>query len=242
MSDAAHHACLLARRQVVNHYQPIVDLQTGAMLGVEVLGRLTEGQTIIPPAVFLPSFGTDQLLDLLFVSLGRGLEALAACSATYPSMFMSFNVSPSVMVRRDFIATLVDVLAAEHIDPTRITLEILEDDEFLSVPAARSAVTELQAAGLHIALDDVGAGYSSLSRLRELAVDKIKLDQTFTRELDRKPEGLHFVSAMQSLARGLHSMLVVEGVETREIKDALGGSACRRRKDTELPVRCRGQP
>ena len=222
MSDAAHHTCLLARRQVVNHYQPIIDLQTGAMLGVEVLGRLTDGQTIIPPSVFLPSLDTGQLLDLLFVSLARGLEVLAACSATHPAMFMSFNVSPSAMLRPGFAATLLKSLASERVDPALITLEILEDDEFLSVPAARAVVTELQTAGIRIALDDVGVGYSSLSRLRELSVDKIKLDQTFTRELHRKPEGLHFVSAMQSLARGLHSTLVVEGVETPEIMGALG--------------------
>ena len=69
--------------------------------------------------------------------------------------------------------------------------------------------------------DDVGTGYSSLNRLRELAVDKIKLDQAFVRTLTHQPESLHFVAAMLSLARGLHTMLIVEGVETPGIMQAL---------------------
>ncbi len=222
MSDATLHAALLAQGQVLNHYQPIVNLQSGRLLGVEVLGRLVHGATIIPPGVFLPDLSEDQLEELLFVSLSQGFEALAVCAAMQPDLFMSFNVSPSVMLRSRFVTTLLALLTLEAVDPRQIVLEILEDDDFLSIPAAQGVLEELHAAGIRIALDDVGVGYSSLSRLRELKVDKIKLDQSFVRELQRKPEGLHFVSAMQSLSRGLHAELVVEGVETAQILSALG--------------------
>ena len=206
---------------VINHYQPITNLQTGRVLGVEVLGRLSDGANLVSPAVFLPSLDADALEELLFVSLPKGLAALAACHDTHPDLFMAFNVSPRIMLRSGFVDRLLRVLSCQRISPGRITLEILEDDEFLSLPAARTRLDELHAAGIRMALDDVGTGYSSLNRLRELAVDKIKLDQAFVRELQGKPESLHFVAAMLSLARGLHTMLVVEGVETEQIMNAL---------------------
>ncbi len=90
------------------------------------------------------------------------------------------------------------------------------------MPEARTCLGDLHGEGIRIALDDVGSGYSSLNRLRELrVVDKIKLDQAFVRGMAAEPEGMHFVSAMMSLARGLHEGLIVEGVETPEIMQAL---------------------
>lgn len=222
MSDPARYALLLARGQVVNHYQPIISLRSGKVLGVETLARLVNGSNLIQPAMFLPCLSTDALRDLLFASLPNGLATLAACDRTYPGLLMSFNVSPSVMLRRGFLDTLLEALSLHRMDADRITLEVLEDAEFPNPCAARELFQELRTAGIGIALDDVGSGYSSLNRLRELSVDKIKLDQAFVRELQRAPEGLHFVSAMLSLARGLHKPLIVEGVETAEIMHALG--------------------
>ncbi len=98
---------------------------------------------------------------------------------------------------------------------------MLEDDEFLHLDIAQKQLVRLHEAGLRIALDDVGSGYSSLARMRDLPVDVIKLDQGFVRNLQRQPEHLQFVAAMQSLARGVRADLVVEGVETDIILDAL---------------------
>ena len=222
MRELAEQAALLARGRIVNHYQPIVDLRSGKVLGVEALARLICGTEIIPPGRFLPGMSHEALEDLLFASLPEGLKTLAACSATHPALTMSFNVSPCVMVRDGFSDRLLRILELAGIDPGRITLEILESDEFLTLVVARRQLEVLNAAGIRIALDDVGVGYSSLDRLRELSVDTIKLDQAFVRELQHQPESLHFVSAMLSLSRGLRNLLIVEGVETTEILQALG--------------------
>ena len=222
MLELAEHAALLARGRIVNHYQPIVDLRSGRVLGVEALARLICGTEIIPPGRFLPGMNHEALEDLLFASLPEGLNTLSACRETHPALTMSFNVSPCVMVRDGFSDRLLRILDLAGIDPGRITLEILESDEFLTLAAARRQLEVLNAAGVRIALDDVGVGYSSLDRLRELSVDTIKLDQAFVRELQRQPESLHFVSAMLSLSRGLRNLLIVEGVETTEILEALG--------------------
>ena len=152
-----------------------------------------------------------------------GLATLESTSRTHPGTYASFNVSPRVIVRPGFACRFLRALTAYRTDPGRIVLEILENDEFLSMPEARSCLEDLHAEGVRIALDDVGSGYSSLNRLRELrVVDKIKLDQAFVRGMAVEPEGMHFVAAMLSLARGLHEGLIVEGVETPEIMQALG--------------------
>ncbi len=220
--DGVNYAALVANGQIVNHYQPIVDLRSGAVTGIEVLGRLTDGARIIPPAAFLPALGPTDLEDLLFDSLPKGLAALRACAGTHPALGISFNVAPSVMVRNGFQDRLLAVASLAGTDPRRITLELLEDDEFLNLDAARAQLARLGEAGFRLALDDVGTGYSSLVRMRELPVHSLKLDQGFVRDLGRHPENLQFVVAMQSLARGLRAELVIEGVETADILDALG--------------------
>ena len=222
MTPAARFRALVAGGDVVNHYQPIVDLRSGRVLGVEALGRLRDGADVIPPGAFLPALDNEGLEALLFTSLPQGLATLRAGSATHPALFMSFNVSPLVMLRDGFVNRLLQAIERCDVAKSRVTLEILESDEFLDVPAARQHLDTLHAAGVSLALDDVGAGYASLGRIRDLAVDKIKLDQAFVRELQQRPENLHFVAAMLSLARGLHKELVIEGVETQEIMEALG--------------------
>jgi EAL domain-containing protein (putative c-di-GMP-specific phosphodiesterase class I) len=212
---------LLATGRLVNHYQPIVNLQSGAVIGLEVLARLRDGTRLLAPGEFLPALDIDGLERLLFTSIPPGLATLAACDSNTRELFISFNASPPVILRNNFVERFIAALSSAHIEPGRVTLEVLEDDEFLSLPAAKRRIAELHAAGIRVALDDVGTGYSSLNRLRELAVDKIKLDQSFVRTLTREPESLHFVSAMLSLARGLHNQLIVEGVETAEIMQAL---------------------
>jgi EAL domain-containing protein (putative c-di-GMP-specific phosphodiesterase class I) len=223
MRSSSRYAALIANGRVANHYQPITDLRTGVLLGLEVLGRLQEKDRLLPPGDFLPGMDTAQLEALLFASLPMGLELLAALLADhYGGLFMSFNVSPAVMQRPGFAVRLVDLVNAAGIPPGGVTLEILESDEFRDLDGAQALLAQLTAGGISLALDDVGTGYSSLARMRSLPVDKVKLDQGFVRGLSSRPEKLHFVASLVSLARGLRKTLVVEGVETPEIMQALG--------------------
>jgi EAL domain-containing protein (putative c-di-GMP-specific phosphodiesterase class I) len=208
--------------RLINYYQPIVDLQSGLVLGVEILARLQRGAAIIPPGMFLPNFGDEALETLLFASLSQGMQLLRGCAASHPHLFLSVNVSPRTMLRDGFVDTVLHVLDQAAIAPQRLTLEILENDEFLSLPAARAVLGALGSHGISMALDDVGSGYSSLNRLRELPmVSKIKLDQSFVRCIESEPSGLNFVASMLGLARSLHDELFVEGVETPSILHAL---------------------
>ena len=222
MMVSADHETFFPGGRLVNYYQPVVNLQSGAVLGFEILTRLMRGPTIIPPGMFLSNLDEAELETLLFASLRRGLRLLASVADTHPDVFVSVNVTPSVMLRPGFSGTLLDMLEISGIAMNRLTLEILENDEFLSLPAARSILGNLHGHGICIALDDVGTAYSSLNRLRELPmVRKIKLDQSFIRGIEAEPAGLHFVAALISLARSLHDELIVEGVETPAILQAL---------------------
>jgi EAL domain-containing protein (putative c-di-GMP-specific phosphodiesterase class I) len=221
MTEQRRHRLLLARGCVLNHYQPIVSLCSGKVIGVEALGRLEHDGRVLAPATFLASLTVHDLDDLLFRSLRLGLAALATCDATHPELRLSMNVTPGVLTRDRFSQRLMGVLREGGVDPRRITLEILEGDQFLDIAHAAAEIRLLRGHGVRIALDDVGSAYSSLMRLRELPVDAIKLDQAFVRGLLQKPDDLQFVASMISLARGLRKTLVVEGAETWEIVNAL---------------------
>jgi EAL domain-containing protein (putative c-di-GMP-specific phosphodiesterase class I) len=215
------HRVLLARGCVLNHYQPIVNLRSGEVIGVEALGRLEQDGRVLAPATFLDSFTVPDLDNLLFRSLRLGLAMLAACGATHPKLRLAMNVTPSVLTRDRFSRRFMDVLHEGGIDPGRMTIEILEGDQFLNIERAAAELRVLRGHGVQIALDDVGSAYSSLMRLRELPVDVIKLDQAFVRNMLQQPDDLQFVASMISLANGLRKKLVVEGAETAEIVDAL---------------------
>lgn len=219
--EAGFHRSLLNRGKLVNHYQPIVGLCSGEVSGVEVLGRLQYGDQTILPGAFLKDFGVPELDTLLFQSLRLGLETLQSCRHSHPGLTMAFNVSPALLSMRGFSRRVILALHTAGIDPGRITLEILEGDEFTFPTAASAEVEALREAGLSIALDDVGSAYSSLIRLRDLPVDVLKLDQAFVQHLLDKPNDLQFVNSMIVLARGLGKRLVVEGVENDDIVNAL---------------------
>lgn len=220
MSDKAlDYAALLRAGRLDVHFQPIVDLHSGVVAGLEALGRLKHRGRLIAPGVFLPHLSSMDLRELLFLSLDQGLAALAHCSRTHPDLRLSFNVDPALLLDRGFASAFL--ARARAAGCGRITIEILESGEFLNTGVACDQLATLRSAGVRVALDDVGSAYSSLMRLRTLPVDCIKLDQAFVRELHRKPEDLVFVSSMMSMAHGLGKTLVVEGVETPEILDAV---------------------
>ena len=203
------------------HYQPIVDLRTGQVLGVEALARLWNGHAVLPPAAFLPGLSAAELRVLLFTVLDQGLVALGQCAASHPALTLSINVDPAMLLQEDFTDAILARLEGQPVDHRRITLELLENGEILDQELAGRQLQMLRDSRVRITLDDVGSGYSSLNRLRNLPVDGVKLDQAFVRGVWQRPNDLLFVTNMMSLAHGLGRSFVVEGAETAEILDAL---------------------
>ncbi len=202
-------------------YQPILDSRTRKVVGVEALARLrdTDG-TLWPPAKFLPQLQDADFFDLSKEVLTQALADLSTLDAQGCRLWVSVNIDP-VSVSEDCITCLREMIAQGSVDPSRITLELLEGSNFEKQNAALEHLQEMHAVGVRLALDDVGSAYSSLLRLKDLPIDEIKLDQGFIRTLENRPQDLHFVAAIQDLAAGLGMNLVVEGVETDDILDAV---------------------
>lgn len=202
-------------------YQPIMDNLSRRIVGIEALARLSAADgRILPPAEFLPQLTTQDLWALTQQLLTQALGDLKALEQIHAPLWLSFNLDPQNMSDTS-IDWLRDTLAHTTFPAERITVEILESSNFAEQQAALSHLAELKALGVILALDDVGSAYSSLLRLRDLPVDKIKLDQSFVRGLADNPEDIQFVKAMMDLATGLELDLVVEGVETDDILDAM---------------------
>ncbi|MGC9208145.1 EAL domain-containing protein, partial [Acidithiobacillus sp.] len=202
-------------------YQPILDNRARRVVGVEALARLRDGDgKIWSPAEFLPQLQGKDLFELSRQVLQQALIDLSVLDALGLSLWVSVNIDPH-SVSDACVACLREMIVHGAVDPSRITLEILEGSDFLEQQAALEHLLALKAQGIRLALDDVGSAYASLLRMKDLPIDEIKLDQGFVRTLEERPQDLHFVAAIQDLAAGMGVDLVVEGVETEDILDAV---------------------
>jgi len=203
-------------------YQPVVDIQQGIVVGFEALARFTdENGNIVEPKTFLPQLSNTDLTTLttkVFAQVLHDLPSLGHASGSAP--WVSINLPPQA-VNAALVATLKAILLQSGASGERITFEIMEGSNFDEQMLAINHLIELKTIGIKLAIDDVGVGYASLQRIRELPIDKIKLDQTFVRSLQQHPKDMHFVHSIQELAHGLNLELIVEGIESPAILNAM---------------------
>ena len=212
---------LLAARQLVVFYQPILDLEKNALVGLEALARLKgDDGILLPPGEFLGSLSSSDLFELTRQVLERVLVDIPALSERFPDLWVSVNVDPQ-SVTEECVTCLGQMLEGASVPPGRIFLEILEARDFAENSGILETLHHLRNLGVRLAMDDVGSAYSSLLRLKELPVDKVKLDQGFIRTIEDNPRDLHFVGAVQELVSRMGLTLVVEGVETEGVLDAM---------------------
>lgn len=202
------------------YYQPIVNNPSMEIAGVEALARLEDDGQIIAPYDFLPVLSENDLLHLSNEVLRKAVQELTEIGESAEKLWISVNVDPKFM-SSEYLESLRSILEEHEIEPSRIVIEILETGDFLGRDKALGHIKAIKNYGIKVALDDVGSAYSSLMRLKELPVDKIKLDQFFIRNLEQNPEDLHFVQSILELAEDKKVKLVVEGVETEDILDAI---------------------
>lgn len=202
-------------------YQPIVEVATGQTHAVEALARLqsSDGRLLMPEQ-FLPQLNTQDLFELTRQVLAQALADLSRLDRAGIEMDVSINLHPRI-IKDAYIPALQQQIANSPIAPTRLTFEILEGGSFDEQQHALAHLIALRAQGVQLALDDLGSAYSSLQRMRDLPVNKIKLDQSFVRNLARQPNEINFVRSIQKLAFSTGLTLIVEGVETAELLDVL---------------------
>ena len=211
------------------HYQPKINIGTGAITGAEALLRWTHPQRgSIPPALFIPVAEDCGLIGVLgsWVLRKACEQGRLWIEAGLPPITMAVNVSPIELTRDNFLADVLTILSDTGFDPKYLELEMTEG--VLMKRAASTDVTlrALKATGLRLAIDDFGTGYSSLSYLTKFPIDTIKIDQSFVRQISAAPAETAIVTAVISMAHSLNLAVVAEGVETREELDFLSSLGC----------------
>jgi EAL domain-containing protein (putative c-di-GMP-specific phosphodiesterase class I) len=153
--------------------------------------------------------------------LESALNQLLQMNHLRPDLRVAVNLDSEVLLLDKTVPYIKKMLAKTGIEPKRLVLEILETHDFLDLGRAVSQIRAVRALGVRVALDDVGAGFASILKIRELPLDAVKLDRAFLGGLREQPDDLLFISVMQTLAGALGINLVVEGVEDEDVLDAL---------------------
>jgi diguanylate cyclase (GGDEF)-like protein len=206
-------------------YQPVVDLETGRMRGVEALLRWNRGGTTpVPPNVFIPVAEQSGLIVPIgrFV-LERATAQMAAWRRTHGASapdFVSVNLSARQLARDDVPALVCRALARAGLEAEHLELELTESAVLENPEAARRFLDEVVKLGASLAIDDFGTGQSSLSLLPSLPFAKLKIDRSFVSEMDVDPNSFEIVRVIVGLAKALGLRAVAEGVE-RETQSKL---------------------
>ena len=220
--SALHHA--LERNEFILYYQPIIDLATGSMAGVEALLRWDcPSRGLVSPDEFIPlAEQTGLIVPIGAWVLERACrqlvewQAIAPVQSTASAHRLSISVNLSVRQVRDagIIDQVAHVLAATGIDPDDLTLELTESVLMEDVEYFGSTLAGLKALGVHLSIDDFGTGYSSLSYLKQFPVDAVKVDRAFVDGLGIDAHDTALVAAIVAMANALDLDVVAEGVET----------------------------
>jgi diguanylate cyclase (GGDEF)-like protein len=207
------------------HYQPQVDIRTGAICGFEALARWPRGNGgPVSPAEFIPVAEEYGLIDALGEWVLR--RACVEASGWRPPCKVAVNLSPLQLRRPDLSKRIEAVLRETGLPPQRLELELTESAVIRNAGASKRAMREIRDLGVSIALDDFGAGYSSLSTLMNFSFNKIKLDRSFLTEIETNPDAMVVLRAVLTLGRGLRIPVLTEGVETLSQLEMLRSEGC----------------
>lgn len=219
----------LELEQFVLHYQPIVDLRTGGIVGVEALMRWEDPEHgLIPPNAFIGIAEDARLIIPLGEwALKKACNDLVKLHQLgFPHLRVAVNLSAHQFQQRDLERTVRHALAESALLPRLLQLEITETVAMQSADLSVNIMQELKDMGVQIAIDDFGTGYSSLSYLKRFPIDTVKLDQSFISEMATASSDAAIVSAVIAMAHALKLKVVAEGVETREQLDLLRREGC----------------
>jgi EAL domain-containing protein (putative c-di-GMP-specific phosphodiesterase class I) len=219
----------LKNREFALHYQPIINLKTGAVVGAEALIRWahpTRGP--LSPGDFIPlAEETGLILPLgAWVLREACLQAKSWKDAGLSVGTMAVNVSTVQFQGEGFLVDLVSILRETGMDPRSLELEVTESVLMKNTDVSVSILKGVREIGIRVAVDDFGTGYSSLSYLRQFPLDSLKIDQSFLRKIHVAPDDSIIVSAIIGIGRNIGLRVVAEGVETAEEMAFLKANDC----------------
>jgi diguanylate cyclase (GGDEF)-like protein/PAS domain S-box-containing protein len=219
----------LEQQQFVLYYQPQVDLASGSIVGAEALLRWNRpGAGLVGPGVFLPRAEENGIIVPLneWVLREACREAKSWQRMGLPPVRVGVNLSPVQFRKRTVPLLVAQVLAETGLDPRRLDLELTESIVVGDLDAVAIDLQQLLDMGVHVSIDDFGTGYSSLSYVKRFPVDRLKIDQSFVRNLSSDPNDAAIVRAIITLGHSLDLDVVAEGVETAEQLARLRAEGC----------------
>jgi diguanylate cyclase (GGDEF)-like protein/PAS domain S-box-containing protein len=219
----------LEREEFELYYQPQVSFLKQTIVGVEALIRWNRpGQGVVSPATFIPLAEETGLI----VPLGEWVLQAACKQATIwkqqglDGLRVAVNVSPIQLMNSDMVASVHKALKNTGLDPHLLELEVTEDLFMDASEMTLRAVNELKDIGVLLSIDDFGSGYSSLNYLKRLPLDKLKIDQSFVRDIPHHADDMAISRAAIALGHSLNLVVIAEGVETEQQLEFLRSEGC----------------
>jgi diguanylate cyclase (GGDEF)-like protein len=216
----------IERDELRVHYQPIVDLRSGAVTSVEALVRWQHPDLgLLPPAAFITlAEDTGAIIDLGSWVLRTACVQVRAWQERMPGLALSVNVSGRQLQDAGLVEHVRRAIRQSGIDPSTLILEMTESI-LVAEPAAEAVLRQLKSIGIRLAIDDFGTGYSSISYLRRFPIDILKIDREFTKEIETR-EGEALFGGIVQLGRSLGLQIIAEGIERAVQRDLVTRSNC----------------
>lgn len=219
----------IGRDELVLHYQPIIDLNTGKVCALEALVRwMHPARGLVPPLSFIPIAEASDLI----IPIGEWVLR-RACTQSQTFKFadglpvkVAVNVSTIQLMHSDFAAMVETVLAETGANPKYLEIELTESILVQDTEQAMSVLGRLRSLGVSLSIDDFGTGYSSLQYLRNLPVDTLKIDRSFVNDIVKSHDAAAIAGAIINLCQNLGISVIAEGVETADQLDVLRTRGC----------------
>ncbi|HWQ95451.1 MAG TPA: bifunctional diguanylate cyclase/phosphodiesterase, partial [Gammaproteobacteria bacterium] len=219
----------LAQGEFTLHYQPQIEIKSGRMVGLEALIRWhNDVLGTVTPDQFIPLAEAIGLIEPIgeWVLHTACAQNKAWQKAGLPPLPVAVNLSARQFRQKDLLETILRILQDTGLDPRYLELEITESVIMSRSEEAISALQRLSSLGVQISIDDFGSGYSSLAYLKRFAVDRLKINQSFVRDVSADPDDMAIVTAIIAMARSLQLKVTAEGVETEGQLSLLGSLSC----------------
>jgi diguanylate cyclase (GGDEF)-like protein/PAS domain S-box-containing protein len=223
--SALRHA--IERDELIVHYQPQLDLRTGGIVGAEALVRWQRGDTLVPPADFIPVAEEAGII----VPIGEWIlrKACTEFRALHQRGFQELKIAVNLSARQfndpNLLKRIEAIISETGIDPKMLEVEITETLAMQDLARTQRILNKLEDLGVRISLDDFGTGYSSLNYLRLLPIQTVKIDRLFVADICRQRDRA-IIRAIVDLAHSLSLKVLAEGVETEEQKEILTSLEC----------------
>jgi len=219
----------IKEEQFVVFYQPQYDARKNTIIGMEALVRWEHPQIgLVPPGKFIPIAEESGLI----IEIDRIVmkTAMKQYSQWYRDGYnpgtLALNLAMKQLQEKDFIPTLLNIMNSLEFKPSWLELEVTEGQIMKDPNAAILKLRELSDIGIELAIDDFGTGYSSLAYLKKLPLDKLKIDQSFIRDIPDDEDDMAITKAIIALGKSLNLKLIAEGVETAKQRDFLLQNEC----------------